>query len=268
MYIRQDWVEKTQFYPETQSEVLLKIFKEAQNLSRAGAAPVVLFDLDSTLFHVNTRSYEIIREWLGESAQSHYPEIFEKLKNLQANELKYSIDELWSDRKISFEGQEMAAFNELKKFWRKRFFSHDFLKYDEPTLGAQEYVTKLYESGVQVIYLTGRDTPLMGFGTFDQLKRHKFPIEVPRTRLILKPKRHMDDMLFKTQVIEKLLGQGEVVAHFENEPKNIVAMAKKAEELLRDPKRFKMMNIFVQSVSSDHPAPAFQGIYKISDFKV
>ena len=99
----------------------------------------------------------------------------------------------------------------------------------------------------------------MSFGTYDQLKTHGLPIEVERTRLILKPKRHHDDLEFKAQAAKTIQEWGEVVASFENEPKNLIAMA-----AVFGP---DVMNIFIESVSSDHPAPAGKAIYRITSFE-
>jgi hypothetical protein len=98
----------------------------------------------------------------------------------------------------------------------------------------------------------------MAFGTFDQLKSHGLPIEVDRTRLILKPKRHVDDLEFKCGVAAVVSGYGKVIASFENEPKNLVAMSKVFPS--------DTMNVFIDTVSSDHSAPSGKGIYKISEF--
>ena len=121
-----------------------------------------------------------------------------------------------------------------------------------------EFVNQLHQKGAMIVYLTGRDVPLMAFGTYDQLKQHGLPIEVDRTRLILKPKRHIDDLDFKAGVAKLAKEWGTVVASFENEPKNLVAMAKEFAP--------ETMNIFIESVSSDHPAPAGKGVYRIREF--
>ena len=84
--------------------------------------------------------------------------------------------------------------------------------------------------------------------------------EVERTRLILKPRRHIDDLVFKTDVCKLAHEWGEVIASFENEPKNLVAMQKALGP--------KVMHIFYESVSSDHAAPAGKEVYKINTFEL
>jgi len=259
MYVREEWVKKTEFFPQSTSEVLAMVVKRVKEVLGGGKLPIVVFDLDSTLFNVSKRSYEILREWLGHPEAKTFQETLESLKDLNHTEMRYSLQDLWDQRKIPHEKAPFEKhFKHAKDFWRKRFFSNEYLKHDEPTEGAADFVKKIYEMGAKVVYLTGRDVPLMSFGTFDQLKMHGLPIEADRSRLILKPKRQVDDLDFKTQAAKTIMGWGEVVASFENEPKNLVAMAGVFGPTV--------MNVFIQTVSSDHPAPAGKGIYRIDGF--
>lgn len=267
MHIREAWIKHTQFLPHSQRDVLNLVSEGVDRVLGKTKMPIVVFDLDSTLFDVSARSLQIVKDWIAEVAQKKFLQVSEKLQNLKAQEFKYSIDDLWVVRNIEFQGEGAEAFQNLKSYWRKRFFGHDYLIHDAPTEGAIEFVNKLHEKGAKVVYLTGRDTPQMGFGTFDQLARHGFPIDRPRSRLVLKPKRHLDDMEFKAGVVQSLLDLGEVVANFENEPKNLVAMGKVVLDKTKNPDREPMMNIFIETVCSDHPAPAAKEIYRIKDFK-
>ena len=260
MYVRENWIQNTNFHPLPAREVLEEVVNRSRKVLEKGRLPIVVFDLDSTLFDVTPRSYAILKEWLAHPSSQLCAETVELLQGLRPEEFKYSLQDVWEGRSIPL---ERAPFQEhmksAKHFWRKRFFGNDYLHHDVPTRGAIPFVRNLHEMGEKVVYLTGRDVPLMGFGTFDQLKSHGLPIEVERSRLILKPKRALDDLEFKAQAAQTIKGWGEVVASFENEPKNLVAMAK-----MFGP---NTMNIFIQSVSSDHPAPAGEGIYRIESFE-
>ena len=175
--------------------------------------------------------------------------------------MKYSLEDVWEHHKIPYQDEPyLDHLKHAKNFWRKRFFGNEYLQHDEPTAGALPFVKRLHEMGVKVVYLTGRDVPLMYFGTVDQLKNKGFPIEVERSRLILKPKRHIDDLEFKAQAALTIMGFGEVVASFENEPKNLIAMAKVYKP--------ETMSVFIQTVSSDQAAPKGQGVYKIEHFSL
>lgn len=261
MFIRDEWVSNTEFHSLENAEVLREVVRRVDQVRESGKLPIVVFDLDSTLFNVSKRSYEILREWLQHPETKSFKETVEGLKDLAHHEMKYSLQDVWEGRKLEHAKEPHAShFKHAKNFWRKRFFGNDYLKHDEPTDGAVEFVKLLYERGAKIVYLTGRDVPLMSFGTFDQLKMHQLPIEQERCRLILKPKRHQDDLDFKSKAAASIMCWGEVVASFENEPKNLVAMARVYSPTT--------MNVFIHSVSSDHPAPKGQGIYRIDHFRL
>jgi hypothetical protein len=252
MFIRKDWISNSQFHPHSSKEVLQEVIGRTQKLLDEKKLPVIIFDLDSTLFHVSPRSFEILREWAQSTAVSILPD-------LAVEDMGYSIEDVWVKRGLSIEsGDAFKHLKEAKSYWRQRFFSNDYIHHDLPHEGAVDFVNKLYTMGAKIVYLTGRDVPLMAFGTVDHLRRCGFPVEVERTRLILKPKRHIDDLVFKAGVCESAKEWGEVVASFENEPKNLVAM----QEALGP----KVMHIFFESVSSDHAAPAAKDVFRIVDF--
>ena len=252
MYIRGDWIRNTEFHPHSSAEVLQEVLARTQKILDQKKLPVLIFDLDSTLFHVSPRSFEILKSWIQSSSISILP-------NLSVDDMGYSIDDIWVKRGLSTEtGESFKHLKEAKEYWRKRFFSNEYIHHDEPHPGALSFVKRLHEMGAKIVYLTGRDVPLMAFGTVDHLRNQGFPIEVERTRLILKPKRSIDDLVFKAEVCKSAKEWGEVVASFENEPKNLVAMQKALGD--------KVMHIFFESVSSDHAAPAGKEIYKINSF--
>jgi hypothetical protein len=260
MFIRDEWIQNTQFFQDSNEEVLRKVVNRVKAVLEAKKLPIVVFDLDSTLFDVSKRSYEILREWLAHPETQTFRDTQDGLSDLKSTDLKYSLEELWEARKMPHGKHPYDHhFKHAKQFWRKRFFGPEYLKHDQPTHGAIEFVKQLHELGAKIVYLTGRDVPQMAFGTFDQLKLHGLPIEMPRTRLMLKPKRHHDDIEFKSAAAKAISEWGEVVASFENEPKNLVAMAKAFGP--------ETMNIFIQTVSSDHAAPAGSSLYRIREFK-
>lgn len=251
MFIRKDWIKNSEFHPHSSKEVLQEVITRTQAVLDAKKLPVLIFDLDSTLFHVSPRSFEILKSWIQSSSISILP-------NLTEEDMGYSIEDVWVKRGLSTEtGDSFKYLKEAKEYWRRRFFSNEYIHHDVAHPGALRFVKRLHEMGAKIVYLTGRDVPLMAFGTIDHLRQQGFPIEVERTRLILKPKRHIDDLIFKAGVCVAASEWGEVVASFENEPKNLVAMQKALP---------KAMHIFYESVSSDHAAPAGQDIYKINSF--
>ena len=150
-----------------------------------------------------------------------------------------------------------GALEEIKKFWTARFFTNQYLPYDRAYEGAAEFTRKLHELGAEIVYLTGRDEPGMGDGTRANLLRDGFPWEVERTHLLLKKAAHLPDLEHKKEAANYIREHGTLVAAFENEPPNLIALY----QLFPD-----AMHVFVDTVCSDHPAEAAQGLYRIRNF--
>jgi hypothetical protein len=261
MYIREEWIQKSTFHDCKTEDVLREVVRRVDAVKAQGKLPILIFDLDSTLFDVSRRSYEILREWIQHAESASFAPTRQELQELSPRDMRYSLQDVWQIKNLDPESEPHASsLQHAKRFWRKRFFGNDYLIHDEPTEGAVEFVQSMYDRGAKIVYLTGRDVPLMSFGTFDQLKRHRLPVEQERTRLILKPKRHLDDLDFKSQTAALISTWGKVVASFENEPKNLVAMSQ-----VLGP---ETMHVFIQTVSSDHPAPVATGVYRIENFKI
>ncbi len=259
MWVREAWVENSEFHELTDRELLNAVISDVKQAIAAERRPVVVFDLDSTLFHVAPRTFAILSEWLKTEGPNH-AESVQRLSQFAVQDLGYSVKDLWLKAKLDDEsGPEGDALRAAKKYWQERFFSHNYLRHDEPMPGAVEFANAVFDAGSSIFYVTGRDTPSQGFGTLEQLAHHGFPTEERRTRVVLKPRRHMDDREYKSGVIRtSVKNHGVLIANFENEPKNLVAMAE-AEP--------KAKHVFVQTVSSESAAPSGSGLYRISGFQ-
>jgi hypothetical protein len=170
--------------------------------STGSAPPVVVFDLDGTLMDNRPRSCAILHEIA--------------LLQVQPGELVYHFRE--SLRRLGVTRPDLA--DEAFGIWKQRFFSDEPLRHDVPVPGASAFARACYEAGATLVYLTGRDLPLMGIGTFASLRDLRFPIGVPGTELVLKPDAAMPDTEFKRYEAPKLARVGKVVATFDNEPEN------------------------------------------------
>jgi hypothetical protein len=182
---------------------------------RGKPTPVVVFDLDGTLFDNRPRSCAILKE-LAESWRSPYPDVAERLARARAEETAYLLTETLE--RLGVTDVERVA--EAQAFWRDRFFADDHLRYDVPLAGSVDFARACYDAGAILVYLTGRDLPLMGIGSFRSLRDHGFPIGVPGTELVLKPDAAMADEAFKRLEAPKLARIGAIVASFDNEPAN------------------------------------------------
>jgi len=191
---------------------LSSILNKGTEIKKSKQVPVVVFDLDSTLFNNGPRSKAIMMEF---SAKLH-PKLLTKVSKLDEQNMAYRLDHNW--KKIGIKDPKLI--NQYKPFWVHRFFNDQYVPYDTVYPGAQDLVKTLYSKGFYIVYLTGRDSPRMLQGTVRSLQQYGFPIGEINSTLIMKPNPKMDDTVFKKSVIDFLKNLGTVVATFENEPKN------------------------------------------------
>ncbi len=177
--------------------------------------PVVVFDLDGTLMDNRPRTCAILREF-GASLKTREPAIAESLMHAEPGHLAYLLSD--SMEALGVHRTDLVA--ELQVFWRARFFADDHLVHDVALPGAVKFAHDCYEAGAILVYMTGRDLPLMGIGSFRSLRDLGFPIGVPGTELVLKPDAAMADEAYKRLEAPKLARVGRVVAAFDNEPGN------------------------------------------------
>lgn len=260
---RTEWVNACAFHDLSEDEVLREIYRRVSDLkSQAGvgkgAHPLVLLDLDSTLYEVGPRTFRILKEWSESEEGGKHPELRTAMLRVGEHHVGYSIrDTLRAVGLDAEDPRHEGAFGSIKQFWAERFFTSEYLKYDRAYPGAAEFTREVHALGAEVVYLTGRDEPNMGEGTRDNLLRDGFPWKTERTRLLLKPAAHLPDLGHKQQAAEYIRGHGTLVASFENEPANLVALY----EIFPD-----AMHVFVETVCSDHAAIPRQGLYRIQGF--
>lgn len=193
---------------------------EILNLSRKTAAEnirtLAIFDLDSTLFNVSTRSQKILQEF----AEKY--KIAELMK-LQIQPSDWGIKEALFREGYTLE-KDHELLTRLRDFWSVRFFSNEYLHYDVPYLGAINYVNELLNSGCEVQYLTGRDSARMQNGTIEVLKKWGFPL-ISTAHLHMKPEINQDDEIFKYEWFKNFNSHSYgPIYFFENEPININAV--------------------------------------------
>ncbi len=178
--------------------------------------PLIVFDLDSTLFSTEPRNLQIFHEFV-ERRQSDYGELRELATQIRREHMGWNICE--SLRAQGVENQELLE--ELLRFWRERFFTDPYVLHDDPLPGAVEFVTACHQRGAMIYYLTGRHVGGMEVGTVRALRDAGFPFWRGRCTLHLKPSFEMSDKAFKDDALADIRSyHGRVVATFENEPGN------------------------------------------------
>lgn len=262
--IRDGWMSASHFHDMDENEVLHEVALRvervrAQAAGRREAHPLVLLDLDSTLYEVGPRTYRILREWTEAPESRAFPSVREAVLGAEPWHVGYSVRDTLRAVGVAADSPELApALEAVKQFWAKRFFSSAYLKYDRAYPGAAAFTRKLHELGAEIVYLTGRDEPGMGDGTRETLIRDGFPWNTERTHLLLKKAAHLPDLEHKKEAAHYIRSHGTLVASFENEPPNLVAL----QELFPD-----AMHVFVDTICSDHPALAASGLYRIKGFE-
>ena len=180
-----------------------------------GPAPLVVFDLDGTLYDNRPRTLQILMEYADE-VREEFPDVAECLTSLSGDGVRY----LLSDTLRGVGVTDVHVVRDISSYWHERFFSDDYLHCDVPSEGAADYVNACHEAGAIVVYLTGRDVPGMLLGTVASLRDHGFPLGKAGVELVLKPDAGLADEAFKRMAVPTLGRVGEVVGFFDNEPAN------------------------------------------------
>ncbi|HWL84345.1 MAG TPA: hypothetical protein VNO21_01005, partial [Polyangiaceae bacterium] len=184
-------------------------------IAKGEPPPVVVFDLDGTLMDNRPRTCAILRE-LGELWAVREPEVARDLRGAHPGALAYLLTDTLGLLGITRSDLVIEA----QEYWHTRFFGDAHLVHDVALAGAVPFANDCYTAGATLVYLTGRDLPLMGLGTFRSLRDLGFPIGVPGTEVVLKPEFSMPDEAFKRDIAPRLARVGRVVASFDNEPGN------------------------------------------------
>ena len=188
------------------------VLDQIGSLSAEGELPVVVFDLDSTLFNTAGRHLAILRAFADEE-----PHVRSLVDELSLQDFGWAVEEPLLARGFD----HAPTLERLRSFWFDRFFDGDWVGHDHPAEGAVDYVQEAWRRGALIYYLTGRHVGGMDAGTARALANRGFPFWHGRTVLHLKPDFHTPDKPFKDQAIQAIRShRGEVVATFENEPPN------------------------------------------------
>lgn len=196
------------------------VLERVQSAKVEGEVPVVIFDLDDTLFDSRSRKIIIQKEFANlPSTRLRFPNEAKILSQVELRDIAYAVKDTMKNLGIT----DKDFIREATAYWASTFFSDDYVVFDETIAGAVDYVQKVQNAGAIIVYLTGRDIPRMEQGTLQSFQKHDLPWN-KFSRLFMKPHKDLDDTDFKKEVLEEITTLGKVVASFENEPRNINAM--------------------------------------------
>lgn len=161
------------------------------------------------------RNYRILRE-----AADAFAKVAEVAGTIRQEDLGWGILGALRER-TQLEEDEAA---EIRAFWRERFFSDAYLHYDTPYPGVRELLHWIVDSGLKLVYLTGRNEPNMSEGTYASFRNHRLPAD-GEVRFIFKPAPDEPDLRFKDQSCRDLASRENVILAVENEPANANLMS-------------------------------------------
>ncbi len=196
--------------------MLRAVHESVREVSERGSLPVLVFDLDSTLFSTCPRNLKILEDFVAARGDEH-PVLREIWPTLTEADMGWNVNECLEERGV----EDEALLSDLRKFWGARFFTDEFCEIDSPIPGAPEFVSACHDAGAFIYYLTGRHVGGMEKGTASSLVAHGFPLFTGKASCQLKPDYYANDKEFKTAALDGVRSlSGEVVATFENEPGN------------------------------------------------
>jgi predicted secreted acid phosphatase len=207
--------------------LLVKIIKEKiESKRKSRIKPRCAFDIDGTILEHSRRTQMILID--AARITGDIPEdIIKDIEAVDLDEYPYWIDHLLDKIGVN----DPAIRSSFAREWDDRFFSDQYLWADNPIQGAAEFVTRLHESGVAITYLTGRHRNGMFHGTRASLVKHGFPFDDGDLGIIMKPLKEYSNAEYKRDAAEKLAGLNDIVAVFDNEPKELYNIACKIDEV-------------------------------------
>ncbi|MBW1879094.1 MAG: hypothetical protein JRJ84_12085 [Deltaproteobacteria bacterium] len=197
-------------------ERLNEVLKRIEATVASKRLPMVVLDLDSTLFSTAHRNLRILREFADEFADD-YPRLRDHVNALGPRDMSWQV--LDAVRARGYDPSDLER--RFRPYWMERFFTDAYVKDDHPNLGAVAFANACHERGALLYYLTGRHKGGMELGTAQSLSMNGFPYWRGRAVLHLKPAFDMPDLEYKEHAVADIRSYlSPVVATFENEPGN------------------------------------------------
>ena len=235
------------------SPLLAQVFQRIDAVRAAGRLPVVVFDLDSTLFSTAPRNLRILQSYAAEHG-GRWDGLRSVVERLTPDDMGWNVHE--DLQRFGVDDHELLR--EVKQWWFERFFTDEWLLHDEPVPGAPQFALDCHARGALLYYLTGRHAGGMEIGTVRSLRQCGFPFWRGRCVLHLKPSFEMADRAFKDDAVADIRSyQGEVVASFENEPGNANMFLKAFPGAL---------HFLLETIHSPGAEPADATIVRTKDF--
>jgi len=187
---------------------------------KSGKKPRAVFDLDGTLIYYFPRTKQILVD-AARMVPLIPEETIKNIDSLNLDDFPYWLGNLLDKIEIHDSGIRNAFLQD----WDDRFFTDQYLWADRAMKNAPEFVERLAGAGAVISYLTGRHRNGMYLGTRASIIKNGFPFHDGELGILMKPLKEHSNALFKKMAAEKLAASGEVVAVFDNEPRELAYIA-------------------------------------------
>lgn len=174
-----------------------------------------VLDIDSTLLHTHFRNQAIVDQFVKENEATHPEDCLGLSKlNCQLGDYGYYS----ALERQGFQSKTPGFLEDFDKYWRKNFFSNDFLHHDSPTPGSVGWVQNLKTFDIDFVYLTARHKPTMWDGTLESMTQMGFPIN--ENNLFLKENLKDSDEDYKVKTLKTIIDQRKEneIVFIDNEP--------------------------------------------------
>lgn len=222
--------------------------------------PIVVFDLDDTLFSTARRNLIIIQNFAADQGDE-FPDFAKVAANLKPSDMNWSVSYALTQAGLDPNSSSMKPFI---AYWGNTFFTDDYASIDLPNPGAVDFANACYDAGAMLFYLTGRhigDPGLkngMGLGTALDMTNRGFPYWKGRCELKLKKVKTQTDVDYKGEALAEINSlKGKVVATFDNEPGNSNLYLQHYPDA---------MNFWVKTTWNPNDKVSTDGLFVIPDF--
>lgn len=222
--------------------------------------PIVVFDLDDTLFSTARRNLTIIQNFAADQGDQ-FPDFAKVAAKLSLSDMNWSVKFALTQAGLDANSASIAPFI---TYWGNTFFTDDYASLDLPNPGAVDFANACHDAGAMIFYLTGRhigDPGLkngMGLGTALDFTNRGFPFWKGRCELKLKKEKTQTDVDYKSEALAEINSlKGTVVATFDNEPGNSVLFNQHYPNAL---------NFWVKTTWNPNDKVSTEGLNVISDF--
>jgi hypothetical protein len=251
------WAATTHFVNRTDREAFVAVDARLEQALGEGPA-VMLYDLDMTLYS-NVLRQQQATEYLLASGIPIPRAIRAALAKVRVQENWYGLPDALAAVGASLASRELAPYAAaIRQIYDEGLKKNEIDPDDPPYPGAVDYVRDRHRLGASAVYMTARLAMISASGTERRLRRDGFPIGDKRTRLILKQDLGLTDREYKDGAHNLIEQMGPVVSTYENEPSNIVALARR----FRNAK-----HVFIHTAASQTPAEVQGGIYQVRGWR-